>query len=134
MSDKLEIIKLLHSEWQARISRFWSLYFKVAAVAFVFVLLPLLAAGLGVDFSVIKIPPHVFPSIGIIISIAVSIFAWFEADRLVRIKDCLKKNIKLLSNEFDEYTDKGNHTHKWIPLAICVVQIIFAVIIRLTLK
>ena len=126
---ELDILKMLHDEWQYRLSQIWSLMTKAITFSFILIFMPFIYRGFQVDPNEYNLPLFIFPITGGFLALIIGVIASLEMRRVIMIKENIKENIRRLSPHFHQSTTQKGWFHNNLPIVICSTQIILAVII-----
>ena len=119
-------MKLLYSEWQHRISQYWSITIKVKTVCFALMFMPFLYENLKVDAN--NLPSFLFPVTGLVLSFISCLIETVEMNKINAIKKTIKANISKISPINKRFT-RDSWIHHHIPLMIFGTQLMLTVAI-----
>lgn len=120
--DELETLKILHDEWKFRVTYFWKISIKFYFANLILTLLPLIHGIWDVDLIYFGIPLWIFPILGMLASLVITIVAGVEINT---IRD-IDKQICLLVNETLKNKKPTNNWYLAYPIIICSMQFVIS--------
>jgi len=125
----LEILKLLCDEWKFRTTTLWSLIVKFNLLSLTLILLPVMNDAI-IDIGALGIPIFVLPLAGALVSIAICAFSHIEKKEIGNLKRECEKIVKSSHTDlFSKAYENSNERYRLLPVSICALQVVLAIII-----